>query len=313
MAKKHTKTLTGKKFTRAFQTEEEIEASKKTMATGGGQPLKKGEKLSDHPEKKRVLQPRNEDGTFDYNSSAGLRRVDPYHAERNGSHSGHGGGGKFKTLPSFLRDKSILFATPAEGGKKIGAGSVISVESKTQEPGKSGQHQYIVPKDITVEEFASIFEDYNEEAGEFKGAIAFAYKKGRKPTDFQEGVSKPVAVSESTTEEIAARREEAKRRGLDIGGFQNLMRKKQQGTLKNEYQKGLQEGYAYGRSGMGMTDSEAQSKAGSREFMNIYKPDLDEAASNYNMSVDDVVDLVKNGHIQMSELVYENAKKRGDE
>lgn len=38
-------------------------------ATGGGTPIPKGEKLADHPEAKRVLQPRDEDGQFTYNAA----------------------------------------------------------------------------------------------------------------------------------------------------------------------------------------------------------------------------------------------------
>lgn len=37
-------------------------------ATGGGTPLAKGEKLKDHPEAKRVMQPRDEEGKFTYNA-----------------------------------------------------------------------------------------------------------------------------------------------------------------------------------------------------------------------------------------------------
>ena len=41
-------------------------------STGGGTPLEKGEKLKDHPEAKRVQQPRDEEGKFTYNSVNGL-------------------------------------------------------------------------------------------------------------------------------------------------------------------------------------------------------------------------------------------------
>ena len=37
-------------------------------ATGGGTPIPKGEKLKDHPEVKRVMQPRDDDGQFTYNA-----------------------------------------------------------------------------------------------------------------------------------------------------------------------------------------------------------------------------------------------------
>ena len=37
-------------------------------ATGGGTPIPKGEKLKDHPEVHRVMQPRDDDGQFTYNA-----------------------------------------------------------------------------------------------------------------------------------------------------------------------------------------------------------------------------------------------------
>ncbi len=40
-------------------------------STGGGTPLDKGEKLKDHPEAKRVMQPRDKEGKFTYNSVNG--------------------------------------------------------------------------------------------------------------------------------------------------------------------------------------------------------------------------------------------------
>lgn len=52
-----------------------------TESTGGGTPLKAGEKLKDHPEAKRVQQPRDEEGRFTYNSVNFKPRKYKYHGE----------------------------------------------------------------------------------------------------------------------------------------------------------------------------------------------------------------------------------------
>lgn len=66
-------------------------------STGGGTPLAKGEKLKDHPEAKRVKQPRDEDGRFTYNSAnAKPLKYGPSRGE---------------TVPPFLRGAKIVFAT----------------------------------------------------------------------------------------------------------------------------------------------------------------------------------------------------------
>lgn len=53
---------------RAFGDEVADKIGTYKEATGGGTPLAKGEKLKDHPEAKRVMQPRDEDGQFTYNA-----------------------------------------------------------------------------------------------------------------------------------------------------------------------------------------------------------------------------------------------------
>lgn len=94
-------------LSKALISDEEIEQSRTTLATGGGEPIKKGHKRTTE---KRVLQPRDSEGKFDYNASAGISRKYVYHAERNGTHNGQGGGGKFKTLPSAIRNKIVAYA-----------------------------------------------------------------------------------------------------------------------------------------------------------------------------------------------------------
>lgn len=78
------------------------EASEKigsyTESTGGGTPLAKGEKLKDHPEAKRVQQPRDEDGQFTYNSVNG--RELKYGPSRG------------TTVPPFLRGIKLTFCEP---------------------------------------------------------------------------------------------------------------------------------------------------------------------------------------------------------
>ena len=69
-----------------------------TESTGGGTPLAKGEKLKDHPEAKRVQQPRDEDGQFTYNSVNG-------HGLKYGPSRG-------TTVPPFLRGMKLTFCEP---------------------------------------------------------------------------------------------------------------------------------------------------------------------------------------------------------
>ena len=65
-------------------------------ATGGGTPLEPGEKLKDHPEAKRVMQPRDENGQFTYNSVNFKERKYDYH-------------GKADTIPPFLKGVNLSY------------------------------------------------------------------------------------------------------------------------------------------------------------------------------------------------------------
>ena len=123
-----------------------VAKSKSTLATGGGEPIAKGHKRTNE---RRVLQPRDpETGKFDYNSSANLSRKYDYHADRNGSHGGKGGGGVHKTVPYFARGLEASFAKT--GVKK---GDVISANSQ----------KYISTCDMTAEQFRNMLENYLED------------------------------------------------------------------------------------------------------------------------------------------------------
>lgn len=65
-------------------------------ATGGGTPLPKGEKLKDHPEAKRTMQPRDENGQFTYNSVNFKERKYDYH-------------GKGDTIPPFMKGVNLSY------------------------------------------------------------------------------------------------------------------------------------------------------------------------------------------------------------
>lgn len=124
---------------------EQIRKSRQTLATGGGQPIKKGGKWTNE---KRVLQPRDEEGHFDYNSSAGYERKYDYHAERNGSHNREGGGGKYKTLPTYARDNFNLEKYIRKGVRK---GDFISMSDSNV--------KIIANCDLTGEEFQKMLEE----------------------------------------------------------------------------------------------------------------------------------------------------------
>ena len=127
-----------------------VAISKSTLNTGGGTPIPEGRKWTNEH---RVLQPRDPDtGRFDYNSSANISRKYDYHAERNGSHNGQGGGGEYKTLPYFARGWLAKYAK--EGVKE---GDIIGGEYL------SGYQRYISTMNMTPEEFREQIENYLED------------------------------------------------------------------------------------------------------------------------------------------------------
>jgi hypothetical protein len=123
-----------------------LEESRMTLNTGGGEPIPAGHKRT---HEYRVLQPRDpETGRFDYNSSANISRKYDYHAERNGSHGGEGGGGDRKTLPYFARGWLAKYAE--EGVKK---GDIIGGDYPDYQ-------RYISTMNLTPEQFREQIENY---------------------------------------------------------------------------------------------------------------------------------------------------------
>ena len=157
------------------------------LSTGGGEPIKPGQKWTDE---KRVLQPRDpETGTFTYNSEAhwGLK-----YKQRN----------KAGTVPPSARELVLAAGIdPVDG--VIKAGDVIVWNGKTQ----------IVLQDMSVEELYDYFRKYDEASGEYyvgkaqserqipsenrKLSSNFASKQGRHSKAENEGIAKgdnPFAV-----------------------------------------------------------------------------------------------------------------------
>lgn len=128
-------------------------------ATGGGTPIPKGEKLKDHPEAKRVQQPRDEDGKFTYNS---VNLKDLKYGPSRGD-----------TVPPFLRGVKLVYA------KKVSNRTV------------SGDKVYNNNLDMTYEEFVDDLKQYYGEEGGF-AAITKAKieaKRGRKSKQEKDMIS----------------------------------------------------------------------------------------------------------------------------
>lgn len=117
-------------------------------STGGGTPIPKGEKLKDHPEAKRVQQPRDENGQFTYNSAnAKPLKFGPSRGE---------------TTPPFLRGVEMVYAVKAKTAI-VYKGTV-----------------YIAGRDITAEEFQKIFKEYKSDKGFGDIMDDVSAKKGRR-------------------------------------------------------------------------------------------------------------------------------------
>lgn len=174
------------------------EASEKmgnyTESTGGGTPLKKGEKLKDHPEAKRVQQPRDENGQFTYNSVNFKERKYDYH-------------GKGDTIPPFLRGVNFSCFVKKEGeinyngliylaGINMSAAEIIErlrtysgedgfgKKLNTELKGKRGRRSNITKQKI-AEGKEGILDDRalpylgKITAGEFVGKLEKAWKKAK--------------------------------------------------------------------------------------------------------------------------------------
>ena len=153
-----------------------------TESTGGGTPLKKGEKLKDHPEAKRVQQPRDEDGQFTYNSvnGKGLKY----------------GPSRGTTVPPFLRGVKLTFCEP---------GTKLKVE------GDDGIKVKIMTIDMSVEEIVNACKEYieSEEGFAGMGEGSSVTKKGRKSKEElaakpgQIGTVDPKTLSQKTQKEMS--------------------------------------------------------------------------------------------------------------
>lgn len=150
-------------------------------STGGGTPLKKGQKLKDHPEAKRVMQPRDEDGQFTYNSvnGKGLKY----------------GPSRGTTVPPFLRGVKLTFCQPG---------------TKLKLDGPDGIKVRIMTIDMSVEELVNACKYYIESeegfAGLGKGSSIL--KKGRKSKEEKEakagqaGYVDPKTLRQGTQDEM---------------------------------------------------------------------------------------------------------------
>lgn len=166
------------------------EASKKIgtyqESTGGGTPLAKGEKLKDHPEAKRVQQPRDEEGKFTYNSVNG-----------KGLEYGPSRG---TTVPPFLRGIKLTFCEP---------GTKLKID------GDEGIKIKIMTIDMSVEEIVNACKYYvdSEEGFAGMGKGSSIDKMGRKSKEEKEakagqvGTVDPKKLSEGTQKKM----EEAKK------------------------------------------------------------------------------------------------------
>ena len=150
-------------------------------STGGGTPLEKGEKLKDHPEARRVMQPRDENGQFTYNSANG-----------KGLKYGPSRG---TTVPPFLRGIKLTYCQP---------GTKLKID------GQDGIKIKIMTIDMTVEEMVNACKYYieSEEGFAGMGEGSSITKKGRKSKDEinakagQAGYIDPQKTSQKTQDEI---------------------------------------------------------------------------------------------------------------
>lgn len=130
-----------------------------TESTGGGTPLKKGEKLKDHPEAERVSQPRDENGQFTYNSVNGK--------------SLKYGPSRGTTVPPFLRGVELVFCQK---------GTKLKIE------GEDGIEIKIMTIDMSVEQIVENCKEYieSEEGFAGMGEGSSITKMGRKTKEEKE-------------------------------------------------------------------------------------------------------------------------------
>lgn len=162
------------------------EASEKigsyTESTGGGTPLAKGEKLKDHPEAKRVQQPRDEDGQFTYNSVNGKELK--YGPSRG------------TTVPPFLRGIKLTFCEP---------GTKLKID------GPDGIEVRLMTIKMSVAEIVSNCKQYMEDEKGFAGmgegsSIKKLGKKSESEKEAKPGIighADPEKFSKGTQQKMA--------------------------------------------------------------------------------------------------------------
>ena len=127
-------------------------------STGGGTPLKKGEKLKDHPEAKRVQQPRDEDGKFTYNA---VNKKPLKYGPSRGT-----------TIVPFLKGVKIKYAI--KKGDKINYNGMI----------------YLAGMDITAEQILTRFREWKEDEGFGVLETGTSKKVGRRSNKEREAIAK---------------------------------------------------------------------------------------------------------------------------
>ena len=117
-------------------------------STGGGTPIPKGEKLKDHPEAKRVSQPRDEQGRFTYNSMNRKTREHPYHAKK-------------KVNGKWVKKKQSEMSIPPVV-RNVDFGEAIKSKDRIIYNGKL----YVTGVDISKEDFLNMYREYKHIEGE---------------------------------------------------------------------------------------------------------------------------------------------------
>lgn len=116
-------------------------------STGGGTPIPKGEKLKDHPEAKRVQQPRDEEGKFTYNAVNNKPLKYPSRGE---------------TIPPFLKDVNL--------DKFAVKGKVTVIHNG---------NRYTTILDGDVEAFIRNFQVYDKDKGFGEWSKELSKKRGK--------------------------------------------------------------------------------------------------------------------------------------
>jgi hypothetical protein len=179
----------------------EVVRAQGSLATGGGEPIPKGHtRTNEH----RVLQPRNKDGTFGYNSSAEISRKYDYHGKL----------GKDRTFPSHISQDVIGFIKKAEDG-------TIVFKEKDRIVDSQGK-RWVASVDMSKEEFRTMLENYLG-GGQFKGEEAFASKDPR--ARFAKAEDKLVAKGAGNSFGVAGK----------VETFSDTLRKKMASGRKSYY------------------------------------------------------------------------------